>query len=170
MCEGDHLDEGIRASGFASSKANMKITRQGQTTKMKRALKCISNLRGRTGRPLRSGALAGLAVIVSAATLSATMPLEAATGNVVFTGAITTVDNCAITIRFNGTLGASANLRQLSSKIAGGSEASADLFMSGRHRVQVDTPSVFAVAPSGADTGVTRTTSWSGNILPGGTS
>jgi hypothetical protein len=143
---------------------------QGKIPKMKHALKSISSLRGRTGRPLRSGTFAGLALLVSAATLSATLPLEAATRNIVFNAAITTAGNCAITVRFNGTLGVSANLRQLSSKIAGGSEASADVFMSGRHRVQVDTPGVFAIAPNGADTGVTRTTSWSGNILPGGAS
>jgi hypothetical protein len=118
----------------------------------------------------RSGVYAGLAVVLSAATLSATSPLEAATRNVVFNAAITTAGNCAITVRNNGTLGVSANVRQLSSKIAGGSEASADIFMSGRHRVSVDTPGVFAIAPNGGDTGVTRTTSWRGNILPGGAS
>lgn len=121
-------------------------------------------------RPLRSGAPAGLALLFSAVTLSATIPLEAATRNIVFNAAISTAGNCAITVRFNGTLGVSANVRQLSSKIAGGSQASADIFMSGRHRVSVDTPGVFAIAPSGGDTGVTRTTSWNGNILPGGVS
>ena len=34
----------------------------------------------------------------------------------------------------------------------------------------IDTPGVFAIAPNGGDTGVTRTTSWNGNILPGGVS
>jgi hypothetical protein len=126
----------------------MKTTLQGQTTEMELALKSISNLR------VRSGVLSGLAVIVSAVTLSATMPLEAATRNIVFNAAITTAGNCAITVRFNGTLGVSANLRQLSSKIAGGSQASADIFMSGRHRVQVDTPGVFAIAPNGRRPGV----------------
>jgi hypothetical protein len=116
----------------------------------------------------RTAMLAGLAIIFSAATLSGTSPLEAATRNIVFNAAITTAGNCAITVRNNGTLGVSANVRQLSSKIAGGSEASADIFMSGRHRVSVDTPGVFAIAPNGGDTGVTRTTTWRGNILPGG--
>jgi hypothetical protein len=130
----------------------MKSARQGQMMKFRTAM------------------LAGLTIIFSAATLSGTSPLEAATRNIVFNAAITTAGNCAITVRNNGTLGVSANVRQLSSKIAGGSEASADIFMSGRHRVSVDTPGVFAIAPNGGDTGVTRTTSWRGNILPGGTS
>jgi hypothetical protein len=131
---------------------------------MNPTLKTICKLR------TRRAALAGLAAILSAVTFSATLPLEAATRNIVFNAAISTAGNCAITVRNNGTLGVAANVRQLSSKIAGGSRASADVFMSGRHRVQVDTPGVFAIAPNGGDTGVTRTTSWSGFILPGGTS
>jgi hypothetical protein len=148
----------------------MKTTVQGQTTKMKRELKSISRLRDWFGWAPRPGALAGLAMSVASAILSATFPLAAATSNIVFNGTISSAGNCAITVRYDGTLGVSANLRQLSSKITGGSEASADIFMSGRHLVSVDTPGVFAIAPNGADTGVTRTASWSGNILPGGTS
>lgn len=148
----------------------MKTMMKQQAVKMKRALNIMNKSGVRVRWPLRSGVLAGLAVILSAATLSATSPLEAATRNIVFNGAISTAGNCAITVRNNGTLGVSANVRQLSSKIPGGSQASADVFMSGRHRVSVDTPGVFAIAPNGADTGVTRTTSWSGNILPAGAS
>ncbi len=137
---------------------------------MKRAMINLNEPRVAARWPLRSGALAAMAAIFSAATLSATFPLEAATRNIVFNAAISTAGNCAITVRFNGTLGVSANVRQLSSKIAGGSQASADVFMSGRHRVSVDTPGVFAIAPNGGDTGVTRVTSWNGNILPAGAS
>ena len=136
---------------------------------MKQALNRVENI-AKSGSRYRMRALAGMALIVAASGLATTQPLEAATANIVFNGTISSAGNCAITIRYNGTLGVSTNLRQLSSRIAGGSEASADIFMSGRHRISVDTPTVFAIAPNGGNTGVTRTTEWRGNILPAGAS
>lgn len=137
---------------------------------MVQALNRIGRGKARVRTWLRSSAFAGIALISGAASLATISPLEAATANIVFNGTISSAGNCAITIRYNGNLGVSTNLRQLSSRIAGGSEASADLWMSGRHRVSVDTPTVFAIAPGGGNTGVTRSTEWRGNILPAGTS
>lgn len=137
---------------------------------MNQAFDRTEKFKARVGSWLRSSTLAGMALVLFAGMFSATSPLEAATGDVVFNGTISSVGLCTITIRYNGTLGVSTNLRQLSSRIAGGAEASADVWMSGRNRVSVDTPSIFAVAPNDGDTGVTRSTTWRGNILPAGSS
>ena len=99
--------------------------------------------------------------------LFALTPIEvdAAYNNIHFNGAISNSGSCQITIRNNGNLGVSSDLKTLSSKIAGGVNASVDLRTTGVYKLSVDTPSVFAVSPLGGDTGVTRTASFSGYDL-----
>lgn len=94
--------------------------------------------------------------------------LGAATGNVVFNGNITNNNLCAITVEQDGALGVASNMRQLSSKIAGGSAGVARVLGLGNFNISAVTPSVFAVGPTGANTGVTRQVRYSGVRLLGG--
>jgi hypothetical protein len=96
------------------------------------------------------------------------VPLEAATGNVVFNGNVTPNNYCSIAIQQTGTLGISANVRQMSSKIAGGISGKANVLALGNYNLSAVTPSIFAVGPLGADTSVTRQVLYSGTNLLGG--
>lgn len=95
---------------------------------------------------------------------------SAATGNVTFTGNINSASSCTVIVNNNGTLGVSGNVRQLSSKIAGGTPGRATILQRGIYDVTATTLPNFSVGPVGADTGVTRQVRFSGvatNIATG---
>lgn len=104
--------------------------------------------------------------IVAKAALCAAMlaasPSLAATGNVTFYGNINSNSSCQIVVNNHGTLGVSANVRQLSSKIAGGGPGRATITQRGVYDINATTLPNFSVGPIGADTGVTRQVRFSG--------
>ncbi len=108
-----------------------------------------------------------LAVIVtSAAVWPATS--KAAQDNVQFWGNITTNNPCVVILGRQGQLGVSPDLRQLSSKIAGGMSGVADIYSLIGYQISVDGPSFFMTAPGGGNTGAAFTTTYSGsNIFRG---
>ena len=94
---------------------------------------------------------------------------NSARGNVVFNGEIAQNNLCAVMVRQNGVLGIRPDYRQLSSKLAGGSAGSADVFALGNFNLSATTPAVFSVGPVDANTNVTRQALFSGaNLLGGG--
>ena len=93
---------------------------------------------------------------------------EAATSNVVFNANITANNRCTIVVEQDGALGVASNLRQLSSKIAGGSAGVARVTGQGRYDISAVTASVFAIGPTDANTGVTRQVLYSGARISGG--
>ena len=126
---------------------------------------------GRTaGRAMRSFACHFLAVAACFSLPALIAPAAmAATGNVVFNGTISTNNSCAVLVQQDGTLGVKSDFRQLSSKIAGGAPGIADVIAVGNYNLSAITPSVFAVGPSAANTGVTRKVLYSSaNLLGGG--
>lgn len=97
-------------------------------------------------------------------------PASAATGNVTFSGNINSASTCTVIVNNNGTLGVSGNVRQLSSKIAGGTPGRATVLQRGIYDIYATTLPAFSVGPTGADIGVTRQVLFSGvatNLVSG---
>ena len=94
----------------------------------------------------------------------------AATGSVIFNGTVSVVNTCVITVINDGRFGIRADQRQLSSKLAGGLGAVAEITSTRNFRVTaIPTPTLSAF-PTGGNTGVTLTSTFSGqNILNGRT-
>jgi type 1 fimbria pilin len=121
---------------------------------------------GKGGRLRQTFVAAALIPALACAVLPSS--LEAATGNVVFYGSLSTNNNCAITVNQNGRLGVRPDLRELSSKLAGGVAGIATVRAFGSFRLSAITPSVYIVAPNGGDTNVTRQVLFSGVKTFGG--
>jgi hypothetical protein len=117
-------------------------------------------------RVRRAPALAMLAPAMICCMFPST--LEAATRNMVFSSSISPNNNCAIVVNQNGTLGVRPDLLQLSSKLPGGSAATATVTAFGSFRLSAITPSVYNIAPNGGDTNVTRQVLFSGVKTFGG--
>lgn len=83
-------------------------------------------------------------------------PAHAVTGNVTFQGNINSTSSCVVLVDQQGDLGISANLQQLSSKIAGGRPGKVRILQSGVYTVTATAAPFFTAGPTGADTGVTR--------------
>jgi hypothetical protein len=123
------------------------------------------------------GALPGLIrffAVMTVAVGALSVPLggnaNAATGNVTFVGNINSASTCALVVNQNGHLGISANLKQLSSKITGGTPGKVTILQTGTYDVSATTLPAFAAGPTGADTGVTRQVKMSGsatNLITG---
>jgi hypothetical protein len=119
------------------------------------------------GRRLRQ-TLTLAALLPALACIVVPSSLEAATRNVVFYGSISTNNNCAIVVRQTGVLGVRADQMQLSSKLAGGRPGLATVTAFGSFRLSAVTPSVYTIAPNGADANVTRQVLFSGVKTFGG--
>jgi type 1 fimbria pilin len=102
-----------------------------------------------------------LALIYSAWPLNA----NAAQGNVQFWGNITVNNSCVITLVRNGQMAPSTDLRQLSSKLAGGMSGVADITSLRSYDVSVDAPSFFITAPGTGNNGVAFATTFSGTSI-----
>ena len=95
---------------------------------------------------------------------------SAATGNVVFSGSITTANQCTITVVNDGTFGLRADRMQLSSKLAGGAAAVADIRSNHAYNISAIAVPTLTSYPVGGDTGVTMQSLYSGaSILNGAT-
>lgn len=118
-----------------------------------------------TGRKSRASGLTSAvkSVMLSVvALLTFAQPALPATGNVTFYGNINSNSSCQIVVNNHGTLGVSANIRQLSSKIAGGTPGRATITQRGVYDIYATTLPIFSVGPVGANTGVTRQVRFSG--------
>lgn len=92
-------------------------------------------------------------------------PAPAAQDNVRFWGNITDDNACVITLIQSGQLGVSPDMRQLSSKLAGGRPGIADITSRRNYTISVDGPSFFMSGPGGANNGVTFTTTYAGTSI-----
>lgn len=98
----------------------------------------------------------------------ATQFAEAATGSVIFNGTVSVVNTCVITVVNDGRFGIRADQRQLSSKLAGGLGAVAEITSARNFRVSaIPTPTLSAF-PVGGNTGVTLTSTFSGQNITNG--
>ncbi len=94
----------------------------------------------------------------------------AATGNVVFSGSITTSNQCTITVVNDGTFGISADKMQLSSKLAGGLAAVADIRSNHAYNISAIAVPTLTSYPVGGNTSVSLQSLYSGvSILNGAT-
>ncbi len=98
------------------------------------------------------------------------VPAAAATGNVVFSGSITTANQCTITVVNDGTFGLSADKMQLSSKLAGGVAAVADVRSNHAYNISAIAVPTLTSYPVGGNTSVSLQSLYSGvSILNGAT-
>lgn len=112
-----------------------------------------------------------LALAVCAAMLAGPLPAaQAATGSVIFNGNVSVVNTCIITVVNDGRFGIRADQRQLSSKLAGGLGAVAEITSTRNFRVTAIPAPTLSAFPTGGNTGVTLTSTFSGqNIVNGRT-
>lgn len=96
---------------------------------------------------------------------SAEQAADAASGNVNFGINIYTPNACFIVVRNDGTLGVDATRQVLSSKEAGGVSAVADVYSFSNYWLQVDAVPFFLAMPTGGDSGVTISSTFSGTAL-----
>jgi hypothetical protein len=109
-----------------------------------------------------------LAVAATAALLLPFKASQAATGSVIFNGNVSVVNTCIIQVINDGRFGIRPDLRQLSSKLAGGLGAVAEITSTRNFRVSaIPTPTLSAF-PVGGDTGVTLTSTFSGRNITNG--
>lgn len=90
---------------------------------------------------------------------------DAASGNVWFGINLSAPALCVIIVRNDGTLALDGTRQILSSKETGGSSATADVYSLRSYNVTVDAVPFFVTSPSGGNTGVTITSSFSGTAL-----
>lgn len=105
-----------------------------------------------------------LAVTALLGCLSA-VPAQAASNNVIFQGNVNSNSSCTVIVDQHGDLGVSSNLRQLSSKIAGGRAGKVRILQTGTYDISAATPNFFSSGPVGANTGVTRTVTMLGSAV-----
>jgi hypothetical protein len=92
----------------------------------------------------------------------------AATGSVIFNGNISVANTCVITVINDGRFAIRPDLRQLSSKLSGGLAAVAEITSTRNFRVTaIPTPTLSAF-PTGGNTGVTLTSTFSGRSIVNG--
>lgn len=114
---------------------------------------------------IRSGASAA-ALLGFVATGLAAAPAEAAQNNINFGVNIFINNNCSIVLQgAGGTLGVNANGNQLSSKLSGGAPAVARVTSGRNYWLQADVVPYFTMSPTGGDTGVTYSTTFSGRAI-----
>ena len=112
-------------------------------------------------------------IFAAAVTLSVAAALPVAFANtaysaqadVPFTGSVTYPNLCAIVVQQDGTMTASPDATQLSSKLAGGVAGVADIYSFRNFWISVDTPSTFITFPPNGDTGVTFGVTYSGTDI-----
>ncbi len=117
---------------------------------------------------VRASQIAFIAIAIS--TIFGLNPASAVTGDVVFTGNVTTANQCVITVVNDGVFGVRADKMQLSSKLAGGVSAVADVRSNHAYNISAIAVPTLTSYPTGGNTGVT-TQSWfsGGSILKGST-
>ena len=92
----------------------------------------------------------------------------AATSSVIFSGSVTVNNTCSINVINDGRFGLSANARQLSSKLAGGLSAKADIVSTRNFRISAIAVPTLTSHPVGGNTGVTMASRYSGQSISNG--
>ncbi len=115
--------------------------------------------------PRRMKTIAGLALV--ALSLAAQISF-AATGNVTFTSTVSVNNSCSILVVNNGRFGIAANVRQLSSRLAGGQAAVANIVSTTNYRISAIANPVLTSSPAGGGTGVTLASRFSGQSVSNG--
>ena len=111
-------------------------------------------------RMLLGFGLAGLAIFGSDA--------FAAIASVTFSGNVTVNNTCSINVINDGRFGLSANARQLSSKLAGGLAARADIVSTRNFRISAIAVPTLTSYPVGGNVGVTMASRYSGQSISNG--
>ena len=116
------------------------------------------------------GALARLAVAFTACAvgLYSGSSSYAATAGVTFTGNVTVNNSCTIVVQNDGRFGMSADLRQLSSKLAGGAPAVANIVSTRNYRISAIAVPNLTSYPTGGNTNVTMAARYSGQSISNG--
>lgn len=109
-----------------------------------------------------SAAAVGAALLLG---ISAERTADAASGNINFGINIFIPNACIILVQNDGTLGLDTTRQVLSSKEAGGVAAVADVHSFSNYWLQADAVPFFLAMPSGGDTGVTISSTFSGQAL-----
>ena len=126
----------------------------------------------RPGRTLPSGRALRRALIGLLASLSllspAAAPVQAATGNVVFRASVTINNSCSIIVINDGRLATNAAFTQLSSKLAGGLAAVANILSTTNYRISAIATPTFTVAPVGGNTNTVLQSRYSGQSVSRG--
>ncbi len=116
----------------------------------------------------RLRAPARIAAVLSVALVLPWGSASAVTGSVVFTGNISTSNQCTITVVNDGTFGISGDFKQLSSKLPGGIAAVADVRSNHAYTISAIAVPMLTAFPFGGDTGVTIQSLYSGQSLQNG--
>ncbi len=90
---------------------------------------------------------------------------RAAPAGVPFTGSVTYPNLCAIVVQQDGTMTASPDTTQMSSKFVGGVAGVADIYSFRNFFISVDTPTTFITFPTNGDAGVTFAVTYSGTDI-----
>jgi hypothetical protein len=111
---------------------------------------------------LRYSLIAGVAAFAALACASVS---HSATGGIVFRGSVTRNNSCAINVINDGILGLNGGLSLMSSKIAGGSAAVADIVSTTNYRISAIVTPGFTVSPAGGNTSTTFQARYSGQNI-----
>lgn len=103
--------------------------------------------------------------ILLTATLSANNNVQAGQGNMYFGGDVTNAAACIIFVTQGGNFTPNTNATQLSSKLPGGVAGKAEIWSFRKYDISVSSPTFFDTYPTGGDTGVNFTTTFSGRSL-----
>ncbi len=135
----------------------------GQAREIGQGTAIMSQCCTEVARSRRFGIATTVALTIALSSLA--VSAYAATGNVIFQGNINSTSSCVVVVNQQGDMGVSANLRQLSSKIAGGRPGRVTILQRGIYDVTATTLPFFSAGPAGADTGVTRQVRMSGSAV-----
>lgn len=116
---------------------------------------------------LRAGKLAK-ALFGVACALCIGSPSHAATGSVVFTGNITTANQCSVLVANDGTFAFSADRMILSSKLPGGAPAVAEVRSNHAYNITAVAVPLLTSFPVGGNTNVTLQSLFSGQSIQNG--
>lgn len=89
----------------------------------------------------------------------------AASGNIYFGGDITYNNACVIVVGNSGTIVPSVNGDQLSSKLSGGQQGTAEIYSLWRYDISVSAPGFFSNSPQGGSDNVSFSTTFSGESV-----
>ena len=110
-----------------------------------------------------AAALSGVFCALSIASTS-----QAATGSVIFTGNVTTANQCSILVSNDGTFAVSADRMILSSKLPGGAPAVAEVRSNHAYSITAIAVPLLTAFPVGGNTNVTLQSLFSGQSIQNG--
>jgi type 1 fimbria pilin len=123
----------------------------------------------RDGKPSSLTAKFRIVSGICACLLAASAPgAGAATGNVVFSGTISAANLCVINVLNDGRFGVRADRRELSSTLTGGFAAVADITSFSNYQLTAIPLPTLTAYPTGGNTGVTLSSTFSGQSILNG--